>query len=292
MIGERKRFWELDFIRGLCVILMIFDHAMFSLGDVLPSVWDFYGKRFWVGLSGLAVDYWSWRFREIFRIFVFTAFFVVCGISCTFSRSNLKRGFKAFLVAAAITYVTAAADTVMDAGLTIRFGVIHMLAFAMIFYGLIDLLGGLIVKIKDNSVTVWIRRLLPGFVGLIFLILYFALWGRLSLSGQSVGFISRVTVNSDNPMAQILYAVMDINGVNGFYSADYFPLLPYALMVLIGSLIGWLIYHTKCKDYLSGLRRDGMEGICFFGRHALIFYIVHQIAIVALLFVIGFFATL
>ena len=103
MIGEKKRYWELDFVRGLCVLLMIFDHAMFSFADVLPGIWEMFNVKFFGGLPDLALDYWTWNFRQVFRIFVFTAFFVLCGISCTFSRSNLKRGIKAFLVATAIT---------------------------------------------------------------------------------------------------------------------------------------------------------------------------------------------
>ena len=35
----RERIWELDFIRGLCVFLMIFDHMMFDLAYVFNDAW-------------------------------------------------------------------------------------------------------------------------------------------------------------------------------------------------------------------------------------------------------------
>lgn len=291
MIGEKKRYWELDFVRGLCVLLMIFDHAMFSFADVLPGIWEMFNVKFFGGLPDLALDYWTWNFRQVFRIFVFTAFFVLCGISCTFSRSNLKRGIKAFLVATAITYVTATIDSLMDMGLIIRFGVIHMLAVSMIIYGLIDLVGALIEKIKKNAVTLWIRRLLPGVAGLILFILYLVLWGGISFGGEYIGFYCDVKVGGENPLGSLLYVLMEVEGAE-FYSSDYFPLLPYGAIVLFGSIIGWLIYHTRAKNYLARHEKKCFAPICFLGRNALWVYVLHQVAIVAVLFIIGFFVSL
>lgn len=34
----KERFWELDFLRGLCVVLMVFDHFMYCLWDIMPSI--------------------------------------------------------------------------------------------------------------------------------------------------------------------------------------------------------------------------------------------------------------
>ena len=41
-----ERFWELDFVRGICVMLMVFDHIMYSLYGVLPSINSLLGTDF------------------------------------------------------------------------------------------------------------------------------------------------------------------------------------------------------------------------------------------------------
>lgn len=46
----RQRIWELDFIRGLCVALMILDHLFYDLGFVFPQQW------FADGGSGIIYD--------------------------------------------------------------------------------------------------------------------------------------------------------------------------------------------------------------------------------------------
>ena len=40
------RFWELDFVRGLCVLLMVFDHFMYCMCGVLPEVNSVLGTDF------------------------------------------------------------------------------------------------------------------------------------------------------------------------------------------------------------------------------------------------------
>ena len=48
---RRNRIWELDFLRGVCVLLMIFDHFMFDVGDIFGSEWAaMQGTDFFIGL--------------------------------------------------------------------------------------------------------------------------------------------------------------------------------------------------------------------------------------------------
>lgn len=286
-----KRYWELDFVRGLCVALMIFDHAMFSFGYILPQVWDTFGVGFWSGLNELAIDYWNWTFRQIFREFVCAAFFVLCGISCTLSKSNFKRGFFAFCIAAVITYVTSLADSVTDAGLTIRFGVIHMLSVAILCYAALSFLGGIPQRIKDNKVTRWVKKLFPGVVGMVLFIIFFAVLGKFVDGEDGMGFVGTIDVDPEGKWAGIIPIFIKVRSIE-FVSADYFPLLPYAAYVLVGSIIGELIYHTKAANYLSRFDGDWNKGLCFLGRHSLVIYVMHQVVIFAILFLVGFFVSL
>ena len=62
----------------------------------------------------------------------------------------------------------------------------------------------------------------------------------------------------------------------GFYSLDYFPLLPWFALIPFGIAIG--------KSVFSKARRANppaqLSQICFLGRHALAIYIVHQPVII------------
>ena len=35
----KNRIWELDFIRGICVLLMIWDHFMFNISEIFGEAW-------------------------------------------------------------------------------------------------------------------------------------------------------------------------------------------------------------------------------------------------------------
>lgn len=66
---------------------------------------------------------------------VLAGFIGSCGISCSLSRSNLKRGLKLLAVALALSGATALMDLIMDQqSFFISFGVLHMLALSMLAY--------------------------------------------------------------------------------------------------------------------------------------------------------------
>ena len=59
----------------------------------------------------------------------------------------------------------------------------------------------------------------------------------------------------------------------GFYSADYFPLLPWFFLFLIGTALGgWCLAHRENR--LLAVRLPGV--LTWPGRHSLIIYVLHQ----------------
>jgi uncharacterized membrane protein len=70
-----------------------------------------------------------------------------------------------------------------------------------------------------------------------------------------------------------------------FYTFDYFPILPWFGVVLIGLFFGKMLYPNykrrfKIKD-LSGFKISKL--FCFLGRHSLLIYLIHQPILVGLL---------
>jgi len=118
------RIWELDLIRGLCVLAMIFDHTIYDLRFVFDV-----GTPFVMG-------YFHWGVRTAVRIPVVLSFVMISGISSSFSRSNLRRGLELAGVAAALTLATALLDKANGNGdeFLITFGVLHMLSASILLF--------------------------------------------------------------------------------------------------------------------------------------------------------------
>jgi len=116
----RPRIWEIDFLRGLSIILMLGYHLLFDLGE-------FRGAKRVLGFS-TDLSTFAWTTAEHF----FAGLFVVLsGISSTLSRSNLKRGLRLLLVSLAVTAATYA----FDPSSAVYFGILQCLAVSMLLYG-------------------------------------------------------------------------------------------------------------------------------------------------------------
>jgi uncharacterized membrane protein len=75
---------------------------------------------------------------------------------------------------------------------------------------------------------------------------------------------------------------------NRFFTIDYFPLLPWFGVVLIGIAIGNFIYpNGKRRYHIRDLSYYlSVKSLCFLGRHSLIIYFIHQPILVGLIFLL------
>jgi uncharacterized membrane protein len=76
---------------------------------------------------------------------------------------------------------------------------------------------------------------------------------------------------------------------DGFYTVDYFPMLPWFGVVLIGLFIGGVAYDGTGRRFnLPDLSpAPPVRLLRFLGRHSLLIYLVHQPALIALLILLG-----
>jgi uncharacterized membrane protein len=121
-LGPRgDRIWEIDFLRGLSIILMVGYHLLYDLG-AMAGVKSLLG--FTTDLSTPA-----WLAAQYF----FAGLFVVLsGISSTLSRGNVRRSIKLLAVALLVTAVT----FFYNRAATIHFGILHCLGVSILAYGL------------------------------------------------------------------------------------------------------------------------------------------------------------
>lgn len=244
MIPEKPaRISSIDALRGLCVTLMCIHHLLYDLCAFLGAPW-------WI-FTNPSLD--------VAHEIVAGIFVLLSGISSRFSRSNLKRGAKLFGIALAMTGVTLLFDFAAlrllgeDMGTRILFGVLHLLGFSMLFYGLTGKL--------------WDR--LPGKAAVPLYILLTILTARAAKGKWVIA-------------AKWLFPLGFV--FPGFYSGDYFPILPWLFVFLLGTWVGGKIRERKLPEWFYTVQFPFFPKV---GRHALLIYLLHQPVLAGLVWLIG-----
>lgn len=173
---------------------------------------------------------------DVLHYFFAGMFIFLSGISSRFSRSNVKRGLKVIAAALVITVVTVFLE------MPIYFGILHFLGFCMVFYGLTN-------KFWDR-LPAWLAP-----------VLYIALLAASAVWVDKTGFV------------QAKWLWMFGFKYDGFYSADYFPILPWIFVFLLGTWAGKYIREGFLPDRFYTLDVPPLSAI---GRRAFIIYLLHQ----------------
>ncbi|MDG6243419.1 MAG: heparan-alpha-glucosaminide N-acetyltransferase [Methanolobus sp.] len=242
--ASKERFFEVDALRGIAILLMVIYHFFYDLDFLGIADFDMNcGLLLIVGRSAAIL------------------FILLVGVSLTLSNSRsvlapenspgqfthlLWRGAGIFSFGLVITVVTA---TVLEKG-TIYFGILHMigisiiLAYPFLKYRLVPLIAGIFI-------------LFAGF------------------------FMENVYV--DFPW--LLWIGIK---PHGFYTLDYFPLVPWFGVVLLGVFTGNSLYPGYRRSFRiceceSNVLVRLLES---FGKKSLLIYLVHQPVIVGLLLVL------
>jgi uncharacterized membrane protein len=148
--GRPERIWEIDFLRGLSIILMVGYHALFDLSE-------FSGVKKLLGVSiNLADAGWSAA-----QYFFAGLFIVLSGISSTLSRGNARRALKILVVSVAVTAVTC----VFDSSSAIWFGILQCLGVSILLYGLAFEKAGPVACALGGAAVIGLRAALPLLTG-------------------------------------------------------------------------------------------------------------------------------
>lgn len=249
---NRIRLNFLDEIRGLAVFCMIFYHAFYICGYFFGREWASFLFDFF-----LPVQPW------FAGIFIF-----VCGISCTLSKSNLKRGLILLGVAVGFTLVTALILPAMGfEGTEVYFGILHLLAVSVLLYAFVE---------KK------LRRISP-FTGILLCAVLFAFTS--GISEGKLGYGNLVNLTLPESLYENNYLMpLGIYSPH-FYSADYFPLFPNIFIFFSGALTGRICTERGYPDWFYPKRIPFLGAL---GRHSLIIYIVHMPVIFAVAYAVDF----
>jgi uncharacterized membrane protein len=223
VVDTPDRIWEIDFLRGIAIILMIMFH-------LVVDITEFYGYHLNY-LSG----FWYYEGKVAAILFILLA-----GTSTVFSKNNTRRGLIVLgwgLMLTVITYL-------FESTTYIRFGILHFLGCCLLLYRFIYSL--------DNR---WI------------IILAF-----LTIALEDIAAKISVTSEWLTPLG-ITPAI--------FISLDYYPLIPWASVFLLGVLMGRALY-VQPRSVLPMMPRTNV--ITYLGRHSLFIYLLHQPILLASLY--------
>ena len=244
--GNRPHYGLLDTVRGVCILSMAAYHGMYDLVDIfgLPSAW-------YTGLPGY-----------IWQQSICWTFILLSGMCWQLSRHHVKRGLLLVGCGAAISLITWLA-----------------MPSQRILYGVLNLLGlsALLLIPLDK-----LFRKVPAWAGLGGALLLFAL--TKNVSRGSLGFEGLVLCQLPSWLyATDLFAVAGFPSP-GFWSTDYFPLLPWFFLFCAGYFLWSLLDKSpRAKELL----RPGLRPLSFLGRHSLAIYLIHQPALMAVFTVLG-----
>ena len=242
---EKKRYAVLDGIRGLALVNMVVYHTIWDLVYIFGCDWGWY--------ESFGAYIWQqcicWTFIGL------------SGFCLGFGGRGLRRGLTVFAAGAlvsAVTLIFMPADRIL-------FGVLTLIGSAMIIVWLLrDVLG---------RVNAWCGAA-ASFI--LFLFTKDAASGWLGFFGAELAALP------DFLYANLFTAYLGFPA-SGFYSADYFPLIPWIFLFTCGFFLNRALRTTGVMDRCVTGHCRPLEWL---GRHSLIIYMLHQPVIYAVLCII------
>ena len=177
-------------------------------------------------------------------------FIFISGFSSNLSRSNFKRGIRLLAIALGFTAVTVLLLPRFGiTGAEIHFGILHLLSVSMLIFAFSK---KLLLKIPEK-------------LGTALCLLLFVLTYNIQ-SGKLLWVILPDTLYLNELTAVFGFVP------KGYYSADFFPLLPFLFMFLCGTFFGRYAEKNSLPEQFYRLHFAPLAAI---GRKTLIIYILH-----------------
>lgn len=230
----KGRLRAVDALRGVTIISMVLFHWCYDL-------------RY---LSGFSLSFFQPPLQDVWRATISWTFLFIAGWMCSHSRSSTRRAARYLLVALLIYLSTSLAR--VDA--PIRFGIIFCMGASTLVAGF-ALRAGLL----DGS---WWQT--------VALLVLFVMLLRLPEGTLGVGALALRL-----PRALYDTSYLSWLGFPGprFVSGDYYPLLPFGLMYLVGANVGVMLARRTLPTWVF---ECGLGPLALIGRHPLLIYLLHQ----------------
>ena len=240
-----KRYDLIDTLRGLAVISMIFYHACWIMNQfgIAVSSETVYGPMFIAWERSICIP-----------------FILIAGFSFSFGRHHVRTGLMLFGIGAAIT----AGTCLFVPQIRIVFGILTFIGTATLLMIPLDKITGRL-RLKYR----WLYKASLIISAVLFLFSY-------NINKGYIGFMPGLGVK----LPQALYKGYVSTFVGfmepGFFSTDYFSVLPWFFLYMCGYFLNRLIIGTWVAD---SVLTHGIPGVKAIGRHSLLIYVIHPIVL-------------
>lgn len=264
---KKKRIFELDVLKSVAILAMIFDHFTYLFSISLGYMgWASYLFKNYYEINdshlnnfvSFTVRFQDSNLRLAGHYIFVTLFLFLCGISCTLSRSNLKHGLKTLIGGLVITAATIVMSLVSGEDMYIIFGILTTLGVSILMIALVE-------KIYDNK---WLYLA----IGLILII-----WGFIIKWWD----VERLHNLKELSFWEIIQVILGYK----IYGMDHFGIIPCTGVVFLGVFFGKTVYANK-KTLLPALDGKWTKPFTFISKHALLVYLLHQVISMIIIFLV------
>lgn len=254
MNSEKKRLELIDTARGITIISMILFHTCWFMNyfGMLITSEMLFGRGFTI-----------WE-RTICCSFIF-----ISGFSFSLGKRHLRNGLLILSLGVAITILSVLfAYDVRDI-----FGVLWLLGLSVL------LMMPLVKVFKLENIS---KQTATGLF-FAFLLIFVYLW---NINFGYIGFKNYLYLELPGFLYNGLFMTLLGFTKRGFYSVDYFSLLPWFFLYMTGFFFHKIVRNTKFE---SDVLTRGLPILKWMGRHSLIIYLIHPVVIFISLYIISIF---
>jgi len=234
----KQRFWEIDFTRGIAIIMMIIYHELWNM----------------IYIFNLKINL-SDPFWRLFQITTASLFLLLVGISLSISNTNSNANLQKYLKRGII---------IISYGMIV--GIIAGMAIpnSNIFFGILHLIGTSII------ISYFFRK--HTYASLI----------------SGIGILLLPLFIKENYTQNIILIILGISK-SAIKTYDLFPIIPWLGIVLIGLFFGRILYSDNKRQFriIQIEENSIIKIICYLGKHSLIIYLLHQVILFGLTYIIG-----
>ena len=268
---KRERIWEVDFVRGLMILFVVWDHFMWDVNDL--GIASDYNTGLFQWLYRLSVNYYTGALREVTHDVFVTMFVLTSGVSCSFSRSNGKRALKMCSFAILFSVITYAISAVIDEELTMYFNVIHVVALSVLLYTAIEWIWS---KLTKN----WQKN--------IFGVVFFVVTMTALVLGHCAKYMTSVNHSFNYHWTNLLFGQSEWRNaviLKFALGGDYLPFLPDFGWFLVGVVLGKAIYRER-KSIFPTVNPKYVSPVTFCGRYSLWVYFASQVVMYGIIYLL------
>ena len=259
---KKQRVWEVDFLRGVLILFVVWDHFMWDVNNVGGA----YNTGLFRWLYELSVSYYSGALRKATHDGFVTLFIFLSGVSCSFSRSNGKRAIKMLIFSVGFTAITFVASQVVKSNITVRFNVIHVITLCVLIWTAIEFVWS---KCNKN----WQKNV---FGATMVAVIVASLWIGAAFDTQP----------STSTNAMWFWLVRHRSAEFSYFcGGDYWPFLPDFSWFLIGAFLGKFVYKQK-KTLFPSVDPKWVEPVAFCRRYSVWIYFGSQVVMYGLIYLL------